>query len=59
MLKEEILQVDLKKKRRKRTYSMAPLAGKLLESNVTCSSRGSIKDKPEILMVGMHFDMSI
>ena len=38
---------------------MAPLSGKLLESNVTCSSRGSIKDKLEILMLGIHFDMSI
>ena len=38
---------------------MAPLGGKLLKSNITCSFRGSIKDKPEILMLGMHVDMSI
>ena len=38
---------------------MAPLGEKLLESNVTCFSGGSLKDKPEILILGMHFDMSI
>ena len=38
---------------------MDPSGGNLLESNVACSFRGSIKDKPEILMLGMHFDMSI
>ena len=38
---------------------MAPLGVNLLESNVTCSFGGSIKDKLEILMLGMHFDMSI
>ena len=38
---------------------MAPLGENLLGSNVACSFGGSIKDKLEILMLGMHFDMSI
>ena len=38
---------------------MAPSGEKLPETRVTCSSGGSIKDRPEILMLGMHFDMSI
>ena len=63
MLKGEILQLDLNKflknGKRKGTYPMAPSGGNLLESNVTCSFGGSIKDKLEILMLGIHFDMSI
>ena len=62
MLMEEILQLDLnklKKGKRKGTYPMAPLGGNLMKSNVTCSFGGSIKDKLEIFMLGMHFDMSI
>ena len=38
---------------------MAPLGGELLESSITCSSRRSIEDKLEILMLGIHFDMSM
>ena len=38
---------------------MAPSGEKLLEASVTCSSGGSLKDKPEILMLGMHFELSI
>ena len=38
---------------------MAPLGDKLPETKVTCSSEGSVKDRPDILMLGMHFDMSI
>ena len=38
---------------------MAPLGGNLLESSVACSFGESIRDKLEILMLGMHFDMSI
>ena len=38
---------------------MAPLDGELLESSIACSSGESIKDKLEILMLGIHFDMSI
>ena len=37
---------------------MAPSDEKLLEANVTCFSGGSLKDKSEILMLGMHFDIS-
>ena len=38
---------------------MTPSGEKLLEANVTCFSRGSLKDKSEILILGMHFDISI
>ena len=38
---------------------MAPLGEKLLEANVTCFSGGSLKDKSESLMLGMHFDISM
>ena len=38
---------------------MASLGRKLLESNVTYSSRESIKNKLETLMLGMHSYMSI
>ena len=37
---------------------MAPSGEKLLEASVTCFSGGSLKDKSEILMLGMHFAMS-
>ena len=46
-------------KTRRETYPMAPLGEKLLEANVTCFSRGSLKDKSESVMVGMHLDISI
>ena len=45
--------------KRKGTYPMAPSGGNLLESSVVCSFGESIRDKLEILMLGMHFDMSI
>ena len=57
MLKGKILQLGLNKiknKREKVTYPTAPLGGNLLESNVACSFGGSIKDKLEILMLGMQ-----
>ena len=38
---------------------MAPLDGGLLESDMACSSGGSIKDKLEILILGIYFVMSI
>ena len=38
---------------------MAPLGEKLLEANVICFSRGSLKDKPESVMLGIHFDISM
>ena len=38
---------------------MASLGAELLESSIACSSRMSIKDKLETLMLGIHFDMSI
>ena len=38
---------------------MAPSGEKLLEVSVTCFSGGSLKDKSEILMLGIHLDMSI
>ena len=38
---------------------MAPSGDKLPETRVTCSSKESVKDRPEILMLGIHFVMSI
>ena len=38
---------------------MAPSGDKLPETRVACSSGGSVKDRPEILMLGIHFVMSI
>ena len=38
---------------------MAPLGEKLLEANVTCFSRRSLKDKSETLILGMHLVISI
>ena len=38
---------------------MAPLGEKLLEVSVTCFSGGSLKDKSETLMLGIHFVMSM
>ena len=38
---------------------MAPLGDKLPETRVTCSSGGSVEDRPEILMLGIHLVMSI
>ena len=38
---------------------MAPLGDKLLQAKVSCFLRGSLKDKPESVMLGMHFDISI
>ena len=49
--------MDLSKTRRK-AYPMVPLGEKLLEANVTCFS-GSFKDKPETLILGMHFEISM
>ena len=34
---------------------MAPLGDKLPETRVTCSSRGSVKDRPENLIAGNTF----
>ena len=42
-----------------KTYPKAPLGEKLLEANVICFSGGSLKDKSESVMLGMHFDISI
>ena len=38
---------------------MAPLGKKLLEVSVTFLSGESLKDKSEILMLGIHFIMSM
>ena len=38
---------------------MAPLGEELQEAGVTCFSIGSLKDKSETLMLGMHFDISM
>ena len=38
---------------------MAPLGEKLPEAIMTCFSGGFLKDKSEILMLGIHFVMSI
>ena len=38
---------------------MASLDGELLEPDVTCSFRETIRIKLEALVLGMHFDMSI
>ena len=38
---------------------MAPLGEKLLEASVTCFSGGSLKDKSENLMLGMHLIISM
>ena len=46
-------------KTRRETYPMAPLGEELLEANVTCFSGGSLNDKPESIMLGMHFDISM
>ena len=46
-------------KTRRETYSIAPLGEKLLEANVTCFYRGTLKDKSESVMLGMHFDISM
>ena len=46
-------------KTKRETYPMAPLGEKLLEANVTCFSGGSLKDKSESIMLGMHFDISM
>ena len=46
-------------KTRRETYPMAPSGEELLEANVTCFSRGSLKDKSESIMLGMHFDISM
>ena len=46
-------------KTRRETYLMIPLGEKLLEAGVTCFSRGSLKDKPESVMLGMHFEISM
>ena len=44
---------------RREAYPMAPSGEKLLEANVTCFSKGSLKDKSESIMLGMHFDISM
>ena len=63
MLKGKILQLGLNKIfkniREKGTYPMAPLGENLLESSLACSFRESVRDKLEVLVLGMHFDMSI
>ena len=46
-------------KKKRGTYPMAPSGDKLPETKVTCSSGGSVKDRPDILVLGMHFVMSI
>ena len=38
---------------------MAPLGERSLESSVICFSKESTKDKLEILVLGIHFDISI
>ena len=48
-----------KEKEEKETYLMASLGERLLESSIICSSKESTKEKLEILMLGIHFDISI
>ena len=38
---------------------MVPLGEKLLEADVICFSKGSLKDRSETLILGMHFDISM
>ena len=45
-------------KTRRETYLIATLGEKLLEAKVIFSG-GSLKDKPESVMLGIHFDISI
>ena len=46
-------------KTRRETYLTAPSGEELLEANVICFSRGSLKDKSETLILGMHFEISM
>ena len=50
--------MDLSKTRRE-AYPMVPSGEKLLEASVICFSRGSFKDKPESLILGMHLVISM
>ena len=38
---------------------MAPSGENLLEADVICFSKGSLKDGLEILILGMHFEISM
>ena len=38
---------------------MAPSGKNLLEADMICFSEGSLKDRSETLILGMHFEISI
>ena len=65
ILKGEIFQLSLneflkrKEEKKKEAYLTASLGEELLESSTVHSLRGSTKGKLEILMLGIHSDMSI
>ena len=61
MLKREISHLGLNefKQNRRETYPMTSLGEGLLEANVICFSGGSLKDKSETLILGMHYDISM
>ena len=42
-----------------KTYPKAPLGEKLPEANVIFLSGGSLEDKSEGIMLGMHLDISM
>ena len=46
-------------KTRRETYPMAPSGEKLLETGMICFSEGSLKEKSETLILGMHFEISM
>ena len=48
-----------KEKEEKDTYPMDSLGERSLESNVTCSSKESTKDKLETLVLGIHYTIQL
>ena len=38
---------------------MGPSGENLLETDMICFSKGSLKDKPETLILGIHFEISM
>ena len=44
---------------RRETYPTAPSGENLLEVDMICFSEGSLKDRSETLILGMHFEISM
>ena len=44
---------------RRETYPTAPLGENLLGDGVVCFSEGSLEDRSETLILGMHFEISM